>query len=109
MKRLLSILPILLLVLISCERPITYHGEYDDPKLVVQAILYAGEDSIDCFVDRSYFFLDQKPNTKEPLPNVTVQIESASNPSLRLVRYVLWVLVIDYTSLNHCKRMILSV
>ena len=86
MKRLLSILPILLLVLISCERPITYHGEYDDPKLVVQAILYAGEDSIDCFVDRSYFFLDQKPNTREPLPNVTVQIESASNPSLRLVR-----------------------
>ena len=86
MKRLLSILPILLLVLISCERPITYHGEYDDPKLVVQAILYAGEDSIDCFVDRSYFFLDQKPIAREPLPNVTVQIESASNPSLRLVR-----------------------
>ena len=86
MKRLLSILPILLLVLISCEREITYHGEYDDPKLVVQAILYAGEDSIDCFVDRSYFFLDDKPNTKEPLPNVTIQIKSASNPSLRLVR-----------------------
>ena len=86
MKRLLSILPILLLVLISCEREITYHGEYDDPKLVVQAILYAGEDSIDCFVDRSYFFLDEKPNTKEPLPNVTIQIKSASNPSLRLVR-----------------------
>lgn len=86
MKRLLSILPILLLVLISCEREITYHGEYDDPKLVVQAILYAGEDSIDCFVDRSYFFLDEKPNTKEPLPNVTIQIKSASNPSLCLLR-----------------------
>lgn len=86
MKRLISILPILLLVLISCEREITYHGEYDDPKLVVQAILYAGEDSIDCFVDRSYFFLDKKPNTKKPLPNVTIQIKSASNPSLRLVR-----------------------
>lgn len=86
MKRLLSILPILLLVLISCEREITYHGEYDDPKLVVQAILYAGEDSIDCFVDRSYFFLDKKPNTKEPLSDAIIQIESASNPSLRLVR-----------------------
>ena len=86
MKRILSILPILLLVLISCERPITYHGEYDDPKLVVQAILYAGEDSIDCFVDRSYFFLEQKPNTKEALPNVTIQIKSASNPSLCLLR-----------------------
>lgn len=86
MKRLISILPILLLVLISCERPITYHGEYDDPKLVVQAILYAGEDSIDCFVDRSYFFLEQKPNTKEALPNVTIQIKSASNPSLCLLR-----------------------
>lgn len=86
MKRLLYILPILFAALVSCEREITYHGEYDDPKLVVQAILYAGEDSIDCFVDRSYFFLDDKPNTKEPLSDAIIQIESASNPSLRLVR-----------------------
>ena len=86
MKRLLYILPFLFAALVSCEREITYHGEYDDPKLVVQAILYAGEDSIDCFVDRSYFFLDKKPNTKEPLSDAIIQIESASNPSLRLVR-----------------------
>ena len=66
MKRLLYILPLLFAALVSCEREIPYNGEYEDPKLVIQTSLCAGEDNFICYVNRSYFFLEQtNPNDKE--------------------------------------------
>lgn len=90
MKRLLYILPILFAALVSCEREIPYNGEYEDPKLVIQTSLCAGTDNFTCYVDRSYFFLDQtNPNDKEEtIENPTFEIYSAQNKSLQIVSRV---------------------
>ena len=90
MKRLLYILPILFAALVSCEREIPYNGEYEDPKLVIQTSLCAGTDNFTCYVDRSYFFLEQtNPNDKEEtIKNPTFDIQSALNKSLKIVSRV---------------------
>lgn len=90
MKRLLYILPILFAALVSCEREIPYNGEYEDPKLVIQTSLCAGTDNFTCYVDRSYFFLEQtNPNDKEEtIENPTFDIQSALNKSLKIVSRV---------------------
>lgn len=90
MKRLLYILPFLFAALVSCEREIPYNGEYQDPKLVIQTSLCAGTDNFTCYVDRSYFFLEQtNPNNKEEtIKNPTIEIQSAQNKSLQIVSRV---------------------
>lgn len=87
MKRLLYILPLLFAALVSCEREIPYNGEYEDPKLVIQTSLCAGEDNFICYVNRSYFFLEHtNPNDKEEtIKNPTFEIYSAQNKSLQIV------------------------
>lgn len=77
MKRYLYIL-LLLPLMVSCERAIPYNGEYQDPKLVVQACVGAGDDAVVCYVNRSYFFLDTKPRRPEPLEGVTVALQTSS-------------------------------
>ena len=86
MKRLLYILPLLFAALVSCEREIPYNGEYEDPKLVIQTSLCAGEDNFICYVNRSYFFLEHtNPNDKEEtIKNPTFEIYSAQNKSLQI-------------------------
>ena len=86
MKRFLYSLVILLSVLTACERPISYNGEYEEPKLVVQALLNAGADSIVCIVERSYFFLESMNNTSNTLDNVTIDIASTFIDSLQVLR-----------------------
>lgn len=89
MKQLLYILPILFAALVSCEREIPYNGEYEDPKLVIQTSLCAGTDNFTCYVDRSYFFLEQTNNKdKETIKNPTIEIQSALNKSLKIVSRV---------------------
>lgn len=90
MKRLLYILPFLFAALVSCEREIPYNGEYEDPKLVIQTSLCAGTDNFTCYVDRSYFFLEQtNPNDKEEtIKNPIFDIQSALNKSLKIVSRV---------------------
>lgn len=88
MKRFLYSLVILLSVLTACERPISYHGEYEEPKLVVQALLNAGADSIVCIVERSYFFLESMNNNSNTLDNVTIDIASTFIDSLQVLRDV---------------------
>ena len=77
MKRILYIiLPFLLFA--SCEREIPYNGEYEDAKLVVEAYACAGVDSLTCFVGRSYFFLDSKPQNPEVPDDVTITLSASS-------------------------------
>lgn len=64
--------------LVACEREIPYTGEYQDPKLVIETQLCAGEDSLICYITRSYFFLDRKPAKPEALENVSLQIDGTS-------------------------------
>lgn len=78
MKRCLSYILFLLLLLTACEHKIPYDGEYQDAKLVVQAIACAGEDSLTCFVGRSYFFLDSRPATPEVLEGLTFSLVGTS-------------------------------
>ena len=78
MKRYLSYILFLLTLLTACEHKIPYNGEYQDPKLVVQAIACAGEDTLSCFVARSYFFLDSKPSKPEVLDNLTISLVGTS-------------------------------
>lgn len=59
MKRTIYIVFLILVVLTSCERQITYNGVVTDPKLVIQAEMHAGAKEIVCSVSRSAFFLDQ--------------------------------------------------
>lgn len=66
------------MLLTACEHKIPYNGEYQDPKLVVQAIACAGEDTLSCFVGRSYFFLDSKPSKPEVLDNLTISLVGTS-------------------------------
>ena len=75
-------------MLTACERPISYNGEYEEPKLVVQALLNAGADSIVCIVERSYFFLESMNNTSNTLDNVTIDIASTFIDSLQVLRDV---------------------
>lgn len=81
MKRYIYYLFLVLLPLLTaCERAIPYNGEYQDPKLVIQSVVCAGEQSLACFVGRSYFFLDDKPYTPEVLDNLTFDIEAGKGP-----------------------------
>lgn len=81
MKRYLSyILFLLLPLLVACEREIPYEGEYQDGKLVVQTLVCAGEDSLTCFITRSYFFLDKKPSKPEVLDHLSITIHGSSGP-----------------------------
>ena len=66
--------------LVACERKIAYTGEYQDAKLVIQAQVCAGEDSLTCYITRSYFFLDSKPYNPEALEGVSLQIDGTSGP-----------------------------
>ena len=61
----------------ACEREIPYNGDYQDPKLVIQALMRSGEDSIVCYVSRSSFFLDDKSVQSQVLEDVTIQITSS--------------------------------
>lgn len=46
--------------------------------MIVQAIVCAGEDTLTCFVGRSYFFLDSKPAKPEVLDNLTISLVGTS-------------------------------
>lgn len=77
MKRYLYIC-LFALCLIACEREIPYNGAYQDAKMVVHAIAAAGEDSLTCYIGRSYFFLDSKPREPEVLDSLTITLEGTS-------------------------------
>lgn len=77
MKRYIYIL-IGILTLAACEREIPYNGEYQDPKLVIQSCMCTGQDTITCFVNRSYFFLDNKPSKPVTLNGVTLDLWTSS-------------------------------
>ncbi len=77
MKRNIYIL-IGILTLAACEREIPYNGEYQDPKLVIQSCMCTGQDTITCFVNRSYFFLDNKPSKPVTLDEVTLDLWTSS-------------------------------
>lgn len=64
--------------MVACEREIPYTGEYQDPKLVIEAQVCAGEDTLTCYITRSYFFLDQKPVKPEVIEGVSLNIEGTS-------------------------------
>lgn len=51
----------LLTVMTACEKPIPYNGEYEDPKLVIQAQLSEGDSALSCTVSHSVFFLEYTP------------------------------------------------
>ncbi|MBO4518630.1 MAG: DUF4249 family protein [Paludibacteraceae bacterium] len=78
MKHYLSYILFVLTLLTACEHKIPYNGEYQDPQMVVQAIACAGEDTLTCFVGRSYFFLDSKPAKPEVLDNLTISLMGTS-------------------------------
>ena len=60
--------------MMACEREIPYIGEYQDPKLVVQAGVCAGYNTLTCFIGRSYFFLDRQPMTAEVLDSLNITL-----------------------------------
>ena len=82
MKKLVYIWFVMAAMLVSCEREITYHGEYDEPKLVIQAMLRSGADTIDCYVGRSYFFLDSIPQNEEALNGVILNVRTSRGASI---------------------------
>lgn len=65
------------LLLTACERRISYVGDIDKPKLVMQAEVGEGDTIVKCFVSRSRFFLDdQSYNTdKYLMPDAVTQMK----------------------------------
>ncbi|MBR4263144.1 MAG: DUF4249 family protein [Paludibacteraceae bacterium] len=66
------------LCLIACEREIPYNGEYQNAKMVIHAVVNSGEDSLTCYIGRSYFFLDTKPRTPEVLDSLAITLNGTS-------------------------------
>ena len=66
------------LCLIACEREIPYNGEYQNAKMVIHAVVNSGEDSLTCYIGRSYFFLDTKPRNPEVLDSLTITLNGTS-------------------------------
>lgn len=78
MRRYTYLLFLLGLCLAACENEIPYKGQYQDAKMVVHAVATAGEDSLTCYIGRSYFFLDTKPRNPEVLDSLTIRLEGVS-------------------------------
>jgi len=87
MKHCYNIVIFAILALTACEREIPYSGEYQDAGLVMQALMYSGSDTICCFVNRSYFFLDAKPANPQPLTDLSFEI-SSSRTDMRIIHVV---------------------
>ena len=66
------------LCVIACEREIPYNGEYQNAKMVIHAVVNSGEDSLTCYIGRSYFFLDTKPRNPEVLDSLTITLNGTS-------------------------------
>ena len=66
------------LCLIACEREIPYNGEYQNAKMVIHAVVNSGEDSLTCYIGRSYFFLDTKPRNPEVLDSLAITLNGTS-------------------------------
>lgn len=49
----------------SCTKEIEFNGEQTDPKLVINSLLEPGK-PIKAYITKSYFFLDNEPNTAAP-------------------------------------------
>lgn len=82
MKRWIYIL--LLPLLAACESEIHYSGEQTDPCLVIEALPFAGSDSLVCYINRSYSIVDASKNSPEELKNVSIDL-SVSSGDCRIV------------------------
>lgn len=78
MNRYTYILFLLMLCIAACENEIPYDGDYQDPKMVIHTVATAGEDSLTCYIGRSYFFLDTKPSIPEVLDSLTISLTGTS-------------------------------
>ena len=54
-----------IVLLSSCEKEIEFKGDQMNPKLVINSIIEPGK-PIDAAISKSYFFLDNQPNTTAP-------------------------------------------
>lgn len=78
MRRYLLYNIVCILLFTACEHEIPYNDEYQDSKLLVEALACAGEDTFVCCVGRSYFILDDKPTKPEVLEGLSISLEGAS-------------------------------
>lgn len=86
MKRTIYIVFVILVVLTSCERQITYNGEVTEPKLVIQTEMQAGRKEINCSVSHSAFFLDQpKSHLWIPSKGLILMVERENGETVTMV------------------------
>lgn len=85
MKRTIYIVLVILAVLTSCERQITYNGEVTDPKLVIQTEMHAGAEEIACSVTRSAFFLNQQGYSQSwPSKGLILKVERENGETVTM-------------------------
>ena len=66
-----------MLVCSACERPIEYTGKITEPKLVLQAEMGEGDDTIKAYVSRSRFFLNESYDKRVDytMPDAVTEIQ----------------------------------
>ncbi|MBR6118355.1 MAG: DUF4249 domain-containing protein [Paludibacteraceae bacterium] len=77
MKRILLYIIAVMLVCSACERPIEYTGKITEPKLVLQAEMGEGDDTIKAYVSRSRFFLNESYDKRVDytMPDAVTEIQ----------------------------------
>lgn len=76
MKRWIYIL--LLPLFVACESEIHYSGKETEPGLVIEALPLAGSDTLECYINRSYFILDASKTSPEELKDVYIDLSVSS-------------------------------